>query len=307
MRNICYIPCTSLACLLLAACADFKAIKAFSKDGSQVAAIVKSDLEVLTKSCNQLKEQLKITAIAESRPPNTTSCDQVVQAHKSALASTSLDLLVRYNEALTSLANDTNWTEESELSDLSTSIQNVETDKNSGIENSSQLARYKSAATSISNAIISAVRERKARELLSADLNWNEALMPLRFYYGGPDGVTPSFYSEGCKSIRTDWNLAAQEVEQYAECNGTRRNCEQLAAAVLLIDVDNKSRDVVMCSPLTGNTMPSTASSRVKLIDDWIAANDALKKEAFKKDPKHLIERLETLAKQISSVRALSK
>jgi hypothetical protein len=297
--------------LLSVGCANFDAIRAFAKDGSTVAAAAKKDVDIFTSSCADLRAEgtvLSYAAGASQPRVQPTTCVSVVPASQVVAESLSVQLLVKYHEALNALAGDENWTLAAEIEALGAEVKKAKVDGKS-LATQADVDKYQGAFVAIANLVTSALREREARRLLKQKLDWKEALAPLRFWYGGKDGATVSFYSRACQIVRNDWRLVQSELMDYARCD--RRTpqgvaiCEPLTAGARLHAIDAKVKPVSACAPgAAPSEFPQAAAARVALIDGWIAAQAELREKAFEKDLQSLQGKLADLRKQVDAIKA---
>jgi hypothetical protein len=301
----------ALMAAMLSGCANFDAMRAFAKDGSAVAAAAKKDVDLFTSSCTELKSESAVLSYAggASRVPaeQSTTCKSVVGAAKVAAESLSVQLLVKYHEALNVLAGDESWTISKDIEALGEQVKKVQVDGRV-LASAAEVEKYQGAFVGITNLMTSALREREAKRLLRQDLNWAEVLRPLRFWYGGPEGKSASLYSEACRIVRTDWSNVQSELLDYTRCDRKTKSgtavCEPLTAAVRLANVETKMKPVAACAPGVANKQPAAAAARVKLIDSWLEANDELRRKAFERDTRSLRERLRYLREQVDGIRS---
>jgi hypothetical protein len=207
---------------------------------------------------------------------------------------------------LNALAGDENWTIAKEIETLGSEVKKVQVD-GKALVTSADVDRYQAAFIAIADLVTSALREREAKRLLRQDLNWREVLRPLRFWYGGADGKSVSFYSNACRIVLTDWDIVQSELMDYARCQRmiTRSvpACEPLTAGIRIASNEAKIKSVAACAPEPGNRLPPAAAMRVALIDDWLAAHEELRLKAFESNPESLLERLGALRMQVDAIR----
>lgn len=297
--------------LCFSGCADFSAIRTFSKNGSTVATAAKKDVDVFSSACQDLATEAAILARADMTsvaptPVRPDPCLSVKSAVETASGSLSIDLLVKYHEALSTLAGDENWTVAAEVEALGTAAKALKSgDK--ALAKPEDVDKYQAAFSAIADLIVSSMRERAAKRLLGQPLDWPAVLKPLRFWYGGETGASPSMYSAGCEVVSTQWLLARNEMLDFARCDvrtpsGVPR-CEPLTAAVRATVLDGKAAPFVACAAIPPKKLPEVVAARVRLIDDWIAANEQLRKDAFSSNPQLLLERLSKLREQANTIR----
>jgi hypothetical protein len=299
------------AAVCLGGCANFDALRAFAKDGSAVAAATRTDVDMFANSCAELKRESAVLSYAggAARVPaeQSTTCKSVVGAAKVAAESLSVQLLVKYHEALNVLAGDEGWTVSKDIEALSAQAKKVQAD-GKALATTAEVERYQSAFVGIANLVTSALREREAKRLLRQDLNWAEVLRPLRFWYGGPDGNSASLYSQACRIVRTDWSNVQSELLDYTRCDRKTKAgttvCEPLTAAARLANVETKMKPVSACAPGVANKQPAAAAARVKLIDTWLEAHEELRQKAFARDTRSLRDRLNYMREQLDGIKS---
>lgn len=298
----------------LGGCANFDTIRAFAKDGSTVAAAAMKDVETFTNSCNDLETEARVLRYArgDTKPdqaPNA-ACRAAAEAAQTTAASWSIQLLVKYHEALNALAGNENWSLSKEIADLGTTVKNAKVD-GQALSSAEDVARYQKAFTALADLLVSALREREAKRLLQQSQDWKRVLEPVRFWYGGADGATPSLYSNACRVINTEWTLVRSEYLDYIRCDrkkdGAATPCEPLTATVRVVANETKSKPLATCAPGPDGKIPAAAAARVKLIDSWLEANDELRRTAFEKDPRQLMERLSDVRDKAEAVKAALK
>lgn len=308
MHGVIAVVTATVFCSSLTGCANFSNIKAFAKDGSTVAAAAKKDAEAFSVSCSDLKAEIAVLEYAGGASSVTQkqslTCASVSHATTVTAESLSVQLMVSYHEALNSLAGDENWTLSKEIEALGGEVKKIKIDEKS-ISSEADVVKYQAAFTAITDLIVSALREREARRLLAQPLNWNEVLKPLRFWYEGKDGT--SFYVEACRIIRTEWKIVQSQWLEYARCEKRSASgvpvCEPLTAGSRLASIDEKIKPLNACAPSTSNVLPDAAAARVKSIDEWIAANEELRRNAFEKNPEKLLEKLASLRVQVGLIK----
>lgn len=300
-----------LSVLCFSGCADFGVIRTFAKDGSTVAAAAKNDVAVFSAGCKDLKSEAAILARATMTPlgPSTDRSDpclNVRSAVETAAGSLSIELLVQYHEALSALAGDENWTLAAEVEALGKSAKALKSgDK--ALAKTEDVDKYQAAFSAISDLIVSAIRERAAKRLLSQPLDWPAVLKPLRFWYGGESGTAPSMYSAGCQIVSTQWLLTRDQVLDFARCDtrtpGGIPRCEPLSAAVRATALDEKAAPFVACAAIPPAKLPEVVAARVQMIDAWVIANEQLRADAFSNNPQLLLERLGKLRLQADAIK----
>jgi hypothetical protein len=310
MRTVNRLLVIALVGALLGGCANFDTIRAFAKDGSAVAAAARKDVEMFAASCAELKSEAAVLAYAggaSSVPADQSStCKNVMQASQVASESLSVQLLIKYHEALNALAGDPNWSLAKEIEALGSEVKKIQMD-GKALSSPSDVDRYQRAFAGIANLTTSALREREAKRLLGQELGWAEVLRPLRFWYGGPDGKSVSLYSQACRIIRTDWSNVQSELMDYARCDRKTAAgvpaCEPLTAGARLVAIDSKIKPVASCAPGSTNELPPAAVARVRLIDGWLEAHEELRRKAFENDVASLQERLAALREQVDAIK----
>jgi hypothetical protein len=297
--------------VVLSGCANFDALRAFAKDGSAVAAATKKDVDIFSSSCAELKSESAVLSYAggAARVPaeQSSTCKSVVGAAKVAAESLSVQLLVKYHEALTVLAGDEAWSISKDIEALGAQVKKVQVD-GKALASTADVEKYQGAFVGIANLLTAALREREAKRLLRQDLNWAEVLRPLRYWYGGPDGSSASLYSQACRIIRTDWSNVQSELLDYTRCDRKTKAgttvCEPLTAAVRLANVETKMKPVAACAPGVANKQPAAAAARVKLIDTWLEAHEELRQKAFDRDTRSLRDRLNYMREQLDGIKS---
>lgn len=312
MRNLLRTQVSAIlvAAAALGGCANFETVRTFAKDGSTIAAAARQDADRLAASCRDLRAEQTLLAYAAggsgAGAPSRT-CDQAVAAMQTAAQSLSVQLLVRYHEALLALAGDEHWTLTQDIEALGAQVRGLRAD-GQALVSEADVARYQGAFAAVADGLVSALRERAARDLLRQPFDWPGILRPLRFWYGGPDGRTASLYSEACRIVRTDWTLVQGELQDYARCDRrTARGamaCEPLTAGARLLAIDAQVRPLSACATAPGQAIPEAALARVRLIDGWIEANEAFRQQAFDRSPQALRARLATLRAQVKAIQA---
>lgn len=309
MRTVCWVAVT-VSTVLLCGCANLKTIRAFAKDGSTVAAAAQKDVEIFASSCADLRAELAVLAYAHgsesanAKPLET--CTNVLSSAQITVESLSVRLLIKYHEALNALAGDENWTVAKEIEALGSEVKKVQAD-GTALASAADVDKYQAAFSAIAAQVTSALRERQARRLLREDLNWKEVLAPLRFWYGGADGKSVSFYSQACHIVKTDWVIVQSQLMEYARCGMRKARgapvCEPLVAGIRLASIDSKIKPVAACAPGSAGEFPQAAAARVALIDSWLAAHEELRKKVFEKDVQGVQEKLAVLRTQIDAVK----
>jgi hypothetical protein len=301
----------ALFAVTLSGCANFDALRAFAKDGSAVAATAKKDVDLFASSCAELKGESAVLSYAggAARVPaeQSSTCKNVVGSAKVVAESLSVQLLVKYHEALNVLAGEESWTISKDIEALGAQVKRVQAD-GKALASAAEVEKYQGAFVGITNLLTAALREREAKRLLRQDLDWAEVLRPLRFWYGGPDGNSASLYSQACRIVRTDWSNVQSELLDYTRCDRKTKTgtavCEPLTAAVRLANVEAKMKPVAACAPGVANKQPGAAAARVKLIDSWLEAHDELRRKAFDRDIRSLRERLNYLRDQVDGIKS---
>lgn len=311
MRLIARLMTTLLVLAGLGGCANLDNIRAFAKDGSTVAATAKKDVVIYAGSCAELQAERRLLVYAKGEQPpkkiETEACKAAAGAAETVATSLSVELLIKYHEALNALAGDESWTLSKEIEALGASVKNVKVD-GSALASAEDVDRYRKAFTAVADLLVSALREREAKRLLQQQFDWPSVLQPLRYWYGGPDGKTTSLYSNACRIIKTEWRLIQSELLDYTRCDrskpGSATPCEPLTAAARMIANEERTKPIEACAPGPNNEFPAAAAARVKLIDSWLVANEELRRTAFDKDPQALRARLASLKDQVDAIKA---
>jgi hypothetical protein len=309
MRSVASLIVFTSCSAILGGCANFDTIRTFAKDGSTVAAAAKKDVDVFLTSCNELKAEEIVLAYARGKDSvgagQSPTCKAVISSAQVTAESLSVQLLIKYHEALNALAGNENWSLSKEIEGLGAAVKGVKVDGKAFVS-ASDVDKYQGAFKAIADLLVSALREREARRLLKQEFDWQTVLRPLRFWYGGLDGKSVSLYSQACRIIRTDWSVVQSQLLDYARCDRAKTKgvmaCEPLTAGARLAAIDVKLKPIMACAPAQGGAIPDAALARVRLIDGWIEANEELRRKAFEKDIQVLLTRLVALREQVIAI-----
>jgi hypothetical protein len=300
---------TAVATLSLAGCANMVPIAEFAAKGNTLNNIFKSDTALLDNACKDAAEHAN-TLIAVGYPiaAFTERCKSRAKANVEMITGVT-ELLDSYHKTLGALADNTGWALSQDIEKLSNTATSLKAGDNK-VFDGVNLPGFASAFGAIADLITSAMRQREAKSLLSAQMNWVAVLEPLRIWYGGTKPGQPGLYGQDCKTIEQDFQGLRARYLEFSKpdlCRAEQR-CEPLwVNAVLSKDIDPKIKVVGVCSATGGSPMNEFSVNRVAAIDSWLASHSKLQKEAFNATPTELYAQLKDFQGKLDAIRKFSE
>lgn len=297
MKRVC-IGLALLISFLMSGCANFALIGSFAAEGNQVSVLVKSDFDSMRASCHGLlkRQELLNKALQSSTGSSKEFCDGIDKGLP-ALASVTFALVDGYHEALGKIANGDSWTLTKEIEGVGGALKGLK-DKDGVLIKGAQLDRFTGAATVIVDALLSGARQRATRQLLDQDLPWKDVLEPLRIWYGveGPPELRNA-HALSCAVLSDSWSQVAARASVFVTCKIDKR-CEPVRGQELMMESEAAATQLKNCLPVPPQPVSARAAAAVAAIDAWLAANDQLRKSAFKPDARTLLDALSNLKDQ---------
>lgn len=301
---------------LCGGCANFQAVKEFSKQGDGLTEAVNVEFAFLSKRCIDnvvLYERVGVRAGELSK-----SCEQLDVA-LAELAKSTLDLFGKYNKALEALSDGTKYDMSASFKSTGDRLKALKDSSGSLIQGESVDVAL-SLANLLADIVTQAIRAREVKQLLNAGgAEWPKVMSPLKTFFGPHAGNTTAGAANSYQIVvlalvsTLDAVTAAIEPATKAEnCvipKGNEKadfyiNCEPIRARELSYELIQQRKQFEKRKAKSFVTPSESAEAIHAAIDAWLVAHEKLRQEAFHATPAQLWTNLQALRERVSELNA---
>lgn len=276
--------------LSLSACADFKVVKQFAGETTGMTVAVKEELSAIAALCNDAAD-LRLL-LAESGVGNVAPQQESKKICREetekviAYQAVTTDVLELYAKTLLAMVDDSNFGLEASIASTGNKLGALKT-KDGALIDAKKVGAITKVLSLLTDVIVQRQREEGIRRLVAAgpDLiaNAQEIKRFLQIEYQGRVTRAQALANGGVAMLGTSGPLATNEPIRAAEL---RRALE------------------IQMSALGRRTADGPVPKQlIAALDDWIALVPEFQRDALKRDPQALIQRIRDFGKKAGEAR----